>query len=722
RQAVALLTLTAPTPAELPDLLSAVPSPHTADARRTAIVADWLGRIFPGVDRLCPLGPDLVAEQALAETEDLDALVLAIHDHERRTTGHLVRMLDVLRLCADRDQVGQALRSLVTYRLESLVAEAAANPATRLADLLNAALSLLPETTPLPADRPGAADVRQGLAEAVAGLPVRAEVPLGMRALEVTSGELAVRHLRRIRRRTALAGALSGLSARLAAVGRVGEAVAAATEAVEIFAAAPPYEEAAGRAEALFNLGACLLLAGEAGSALKPAREAAARFRILAEDDPRHTARAARSHHNLACALLEAGRLREAADAFASAGGDPDFTATLTSVLAASIPTPVLDEHPNLPLPDERARTAAEGAGASPVVRAGGRGDRGVRRVAAPVGPLDGLGSGALAEMGACLAVAATDAVTDVAPTDRDLAHRLRLLATWLGGHGRTSEALAPATEAVVRLRDLAGEEPGLRLMHAEAAGLLARLHAELGDLDPAERYATEAVRGLRALVALDPEEHRPALAAQLLDLGELLLTDARPKDALTPLQDATIAATALTKPPPTAGPHVATLARARYLLGLCLDDLGRHADARAQLRTAAELYDRLSSTDPRYARHREEARTNAVAEPATDGGDQLWSPRERRNERRYAGTWRPDGLWWSRSGTGRRCPICGTPSRLMRRARRPASWCSRSWPGCSSCRSWRWNGPGHSTRRTRRASGWWPCTRAWWPSGWNRR
>ncbi|NUP02834.1 MAG: hypothetical protein HOW59_33415 [Nonomuraea sp.] len=575
RQVVALLTLTAPTPAELPGLLTAVPGLRAGD-HGTAVVADWLGRIFPGVDRLCPLGPDLVAEQALAETEDLDALVLALHDHERRSTGHLVRMLDVLRLCAGRDEVGRALGALVTSRIGPLVAEAAANPATRLGDLLNAALTLLPDD---------GGPAHRGLAEVVAGLPVRAGAPLGTRALEVTLSELAVRHFRRGGRRTALAGALSGLSGRLAAVGRVGEAVVAAAEAVEIFAAAPPYEEAAGQAEALFNLGACLLLAGEAGSALKPAREAAARFRILAEDDPRYAAQAARSHHNLAYALLDADRLPEAVEAFAAAGGD-DLAPALTEVLTVNTPAAPVGTH--APAAQDRPGTVA---------------------------PLDDLGPDALSELAACLAVAVTAAVADVAPTDRDLAHRLYLMAAWLGEHGRTAEALAPATEAVVRLRGLAGEEPGLRLMHAEAAGLLARLHADLDDLDPAERYAAEAVRDLRALAALDPEEHRPALTAQLLTLGELLLTDARPKDALIPLQDAAVA-----DPQPPDAP----LARARYLLGLCLGDLGRHVDSRAQLRAAAELYDRLSAADPSYLRHREEVRAalETAADDRADPGD----------------------------------------------------------------------------------------------------
>ncbi|MBF8194651.1 hypothetical protein ITP53_55185, partial [Nonomuraea sp. K274] len=355
RQAVAVVTLTAPTTAELPGLLTTVPALRGgtpgATRIRTQHMAAWLETIFPGDDQplpdladqpmpkpatdpLTPLGPDLVAERLLAGTDELGALVLAVHDHEGRTTRHLVRMLDILRSSSSREPVRSALRSLVTRRIGSLVAEAAEAPGTRLGDALNAAVTLF------------TADRR--LAEAAAALPVRRDARLGLRALDVTLGELAVRHLRARREPLALAWALSVLSARLVAVGRVGEAVVAAAESADLFAAAPPYEDAAGHAEALYDLSACLLFAGESGRALRPAQEAAARYRILAEEDPRHTEQAARAHHNLACALLEADRLYEAVAAFAASGGDPDVAANLTDILSV-LPDPTPDRPAHLP-------------------------------------------------------------------------------------------------------------------------------------------------------------------------------------------------------------------------------------------------------------------------------------------------------------------------------------------------------------------------------------
>ncbi|TMR33618.1 hypothetical protein, partial [Nonomuraea zeae] len=331
RQAVAVLTLTAPTTAELPGLLTAVPglrgrAMSTAGLRgRAAHMGGWLGQIFPGAERLSPLGPDVVAEQLLDETDGLDALVLALHDDEGRTLRHLVRMLDVLRLAANRERVRSALRSLLSARIGRLTAEAAAAPGTRLGDVLNAVLGLFPGLPEPAGEVAGAAG---------ASTPPRRDTSLGSRALGVTLAELAVRHRRVSGEPTELAGALSLLSGRLAAVGRVGEAVVAAAQSVEIFAAAPPYEEAAGHAEALFNLAACLLLASEPGSALKTAQEAATRYRILAEYDPRYADAAARAHHNLACALLEVGRLGEAVQAFEAAGGDAAFAADLAGVLS----------------------------------------------------------------------------------------------------------------------------------------------------------------------------------------------------------------------------------------------------------------------------------------------------------------------------------------------------------------------------------------------------
>ncbi|MEV5494157.1 tetratricopeptide repeat protein [Nonomuraea fuscirosea] len=733
RRAVAVLTLTAPTVAELPGLLTAaVPgirnrAPGGAfglHGSAASNAAGWLSRIFPASppapgshpdQRLTPLGPDLLTEQLLATTEGLDALVLAVHDHEGRTVEQLVRMLAVLRSCAGRERVRAALWTLITHRLGPLVAQAKANPSGRLGDMLNAALLLFATdqriaasvaTLPLPLPpRPIPGTARPDPRTPAAAGP-------GLRALEVTLAELRVRHWRASDKRTGQAKALTDLSSALAAVGRVGEAVVTAAEAVEVYAGAPPYEEAAGRAEAAFGLGACLLLGGEAGGALKPAQEAAARFRILAEDDPRYLEQTARAHYNVACALLGGGRLDEAVAAFEAAGGDADFATNVTVVLSVlppadpvteddpltrpphtntltplpqpptSTPTPTRQPPTDTPGPTEPPlpgtpgpteppptstfaptwKPSASRPGSAESPRAGGVGPaaqlpggasardprpsarppaphpqaaihglageaEGVvggfeaftplsrtlagRSVQVPVAPslqapepltpFEGIGAAAaLPELAACIAVAVTSAVRSAAPTSRDVAHRLHLIATWLEAHGRPADALRPATEAVGRLRTLAAEEPGLRVLLAFAASVLSRLHARLDDLDAAARYAAEAVRNLRALVTLEPDEHRPALAGQLLDLGELLLVDDLPEEALRPLQEA------MALP---SEPDPATQARGTWLLALCLDELGRPVDGLAQLELAAERYGLLSAVDADYTRHHAEVR-----------------------------------------------------------------------------------------------------------------
>ncbi|SDH73605.1 tetratricopeptide repeat protein [Nonomuraea jiangxiensis] len=696
-QAVAVLTLTAPTPAELPGLLTTVPGvrdlgtpvPGVRDLGtgelpdhalstgglpdRALRLAAWLGRIFPGGERLVPLGPDLIAEQLLDETDGLEALVLALHDHEGRTVEHLIRMLDVLRLSAGRARVRAALRSLVAARIGRLVAESAAAPATRLGDVLNAALGLFPADRELaeavsarlerdarPLDEPGSPtrnlsldmldanpevldpnrevldpslemldptpevlDPNPGVLNPDLGVLDPAAGELGLRALGVTLGESVVRRRRAAGAGAGLARALAVLAGRLAAVGRVVEAVVVAKEAVEILAAAPPYEEAAGRAEALFQLAGCLLLAGEPAAALKPAQEAAARYRILAEDGPGHAGEVARAHYNLACALLEVDRLDEAVAAFELAGGDPELAANLTGALSV-LPPPATPTGPpeanrspshtayEPPLgtayersPEKRSGAAAGGWFAEGATDAGPESPAVPPEVSVwpapePLPLYAEVNADVLAELGAGLAVAVTTAVKDAAPTSRDVALRLHLLAAWLHGRERAADALVPAVEAVGRLRGLADAEPELRYLLATAAGLRSRIHAGLDDLDAAVRSAGEAARNLRALVTLEPGTYRPLLAGQLLDLGELLLIDDRAEDALHPLQEAMGV---------VAEGHVATQARARWLLGLCLDEIGRPMDALAQLEIAAELYDLPGAEGDDHPRRRSEVR-----------------------------------------------------------------------------------------------------------------
>src|SRR5690606_38427399 len=410
--------------------------------------AGWEGRLVMDV-------PDLVAGQLLAETEELESLVIANHEHADRTAAQLARMLDVLRVGADHDQVRAALRALVVQRLDRMLVEAAMGPGEQLGDRLNAVLRLL-------RDEPE-------VAEAVAALPPWEAGHPGVRALKVTLAEMRVERLRG-GKRADLATALSAWSAWLAAAGRLPEAVAAAGEAAELFAAAPPYEQAQGHAEALYNQAACLLLSGVPELALRPAREAVARFRILAEEDPRYGAHGERAQYNLACALAGTGRLREAVKAFLAAGGDEQVAGDMDAVLSV-LPGPGEDEGApqdggaSQPPYGTLGERLEGGAPASPYATGCGRSDggdpaspygggsaggsaspytrgRGLLPGGSPggggaLGPLDELDEERLLELGAWLAAGAAGAVRGVAVTDQEVCRRLYGLGLWLERQGQ---------------------------------------------------------------------------------------------------------------------------------------------------------------------------------------------------------------------------------------------------------------------------------------------
>ncbi|SDK29863.1 hypothetical protein SAMN05421874_106313 [Nonomuraea maritima] len=628
RQALATLLLTTPDHDELPAVLSVVTG--IRDGALAGLVAD------------VRVTPEAVAGELLAGTAGLGQLATALRDREGCTVEQLVRLIDVLRRSAGREPVGAALRTFLTGRLDELVATAVAHPHTRLADVLGDALSAAFDGD---TGEPGSA-----VTMSVGSPGLRRGVGLGLQALQVALAGLAVRHRRAYGERVALAAALTWQSGALAAVGRLSEAVAAAAEAVDLHAAAPahavtpptaapsptasPREEEdgqahvvgeraqaeGGRAEALFALGAGLLMAGEGVAALRPAQEAADVFRDLAAEDSHYAGEAARAHYNLACALLDAGRLGEAVAAFGAAGGDAGFAAHVTEMLAIVPPPSILPDGPGSSGPSDLPGTFTALGAFGPSAATGGSGGSGgsggfgfgaaeVGRTVTPVAAFEEMRADeVLPDLAACLAVAATQVVRAVAPGGVTVGggvvvSRMRWMAGWLEARGRVRDAVVPAGEAVGRLRGLADGDPGVRAQLASAAADLAGTYARLDDLDAAVRSAAEAVRNLRALVTLEPDEHRPSFTGQLLVLGELLLADGRPEEALAPLQEARISMTGSTTHAeiPNTGPvtrggqvevGLEVQARARYLLGLCLDELGRRADARVQLEIAAELYD----------------------------------------------------------------------------------------------------------------------------------
>ncbi|MDA0633982.1 hypothetical protein OUY22_11190 [Nonomuraea sp. MCN248] len=627
--AVALAVLTAPSPGELRVLLSVVPG---MDDKRTAGIATWATGLFEtsgeqagrphgtwtpspadvpggasGAWAASPVDvPDLVVGQLLEETAGLEALVLAVHDHPGRTAAHLARMLDVLRLGADQRRVRAALRSLVVHRLNRMLAEAASGPGEQLLDRIDAALRLLrsePE-----------------VARAVAALPPWQAAHPWVRPLKVTLAEMRVERLRD-GKRADLATALTTSSAWLAAVGRLPEAVAAAGKAAELFAAAPPYEQAENHAEALFNQAACLLLSGVPEQAVRPAREAVARFGILAEEDPRYGPHAERARYNLACALAGTGRLREAVAGFRSAGGDQQTVDDLETVLGV-LPGPSPSASPSASLSASPSASPSRSAGFPAATDwSAGFASGLLSGVGGALGPLDERDARRLPRLGARLAVYLVGAVRGVAVTDQEVCRRLYRLGARLERQGWGEAAAVVAEEAVVRLRGIAAEEPGLRTVLAAAAGLVSRVRGERAELEAAMEAAGEAVENLRALVVLEPGRHRRELAERLRELGEYLLARRRPGAALDVLRESVWVADGLSEGPaeragegPGEGANERTGERAgegagrlvvecRRSLGACLVELGRAADGLAQFETAAGLLGGAGEQDARLLR-----------------------------------------------------------------------------------------------------------------------
>ncbi|MEU8145624.1 hypothetical protein [Nonomuraea sp. NPDC048901] len=286
RQAVALVTLTTPTRQELRELLSAVPGSQTYD--RGLALGDWLARLFPGRGgprgRLAPLGPEVVAEQFLAETEGLDALVLAVHDHPARSAGHLLRMLDVLRRSSERPAVRSALLSLLTARLDGLLEEAAAEPSARLGDQVEAALR------PLLGDTDG--DVERGTL--VRCLCVYARSLLGR--------QRAVEALAQVERAADLCDELDepvGAAMTYAVLGATLAALHRPHDALEAIAWS--------QAEAT-----ALMRQGRHADAVRPLGEAVAALERFASGDPVLMGHLANGLLMLGDALIEAGRVLEA--------------------------------------------------------------------------------------------------------------------------------------------------------------------------------------------------------------------------------------------------------------------------------------------------------------------------------------------------------------------------------------------------------------------------
>ncbi|MFD9328619.1 trypsin-like peptidase domain-containing protein [Streptomyces sp. NPDC060065] len=266
-QIVALATLTRPEIDVVPRLLSAIPDladPADTGSLLRPNVRNWLTEQFGVGSRISAIEPDLLAEELLGTTPDLDRIVVSIYRHEASTAEHAASMLEALSLAAGgRASVRGALLHFLAKCLGSLVAQAAEEPDGRLPGLIEIAL------TQFWADENAVAV----LAVAAAGIrrvphPQDSYRQLMSRLVQLATAwcDAQPPHVQTAQVRV---DALTDMAAEAAISSGVTEATALAGEALDVCRRLGP-EESRRLARAWYNLGTCHANSGD----LQAAREA----------------------------------------------------------------------------------------------------------------------------------------------------------------------------------------------------------------------------------------------------------------------------------------------------------------------------------------------------------------------------------------------------------------------------------------------------------------
>ena len=259
-QVVALATLTAAgDKACATSLLAALPNQAEVTRVGAEALAAWAHRLYSGPGYWNPLRPDLLAEQHLADTAQLSALVAAVARlaaGQRWETGVLIQLLAELTCGApNQPTVQAALSELLATALPRIVHLAVTVGHADLADLTSLALQLPPQP---------------GLAASLADQMPEHSVRLAALAATLASQQVTQCRADAIGGEPdaadRLAGSLNHLSVRLGGLGRPEDALNAIEEAVTIhreLARARPDAFGPGLAMSLNNLSADL--AGLAG-------------------------------------------------------------------------------------------------------------------------------------------------------------------------------------------------------------------------------------------------------------------------------------------------------------------------------------------------------------------------------------------------------------------------------------------------------------------------
>ena len=546
-QVVALATLTAADQACATSLLAALPNQAEVTRIGAEALAAWAHRLYAGPGYWNPLRPDLLAEQHLADTENLSDLATGVGRlaaGQNGEAGILTQLLaELTRGAPSQPAVLAALDELLAAGLPRIVDLAVTADRADLADLASLALQLAPQP---------------GLAVPLAGQMPEHSVRLA--ALAATLSSQQVTQNRADARdgepdaASRLARSLNNLAVRLAGLGRREEALAAIQEAVTIhreLAAARPDAFRPDLATSLNNLAIRLADLGRREEALAAIQEAVTIHRELAAARPdAFRPDLALSLNNLAHGLAGLGRpeealaaIQEAADTYRElAAARPD---AFRPYLAGSLS--------NLALGlaglgrREEALAASQEAADHPT----GSWPRPARTRSAPTWPaslnnlalgLAGLGreEEALAAIQEAVTIHRELAAARPDAFRPDLAGSLSNLALGLAGLGRREEALAASQEAADTYRELAAARPDA--FRPDLAGSLSNLAlglAGLGRREEALAASQEAADTYRELAAARPDAFRPDLATSLNNLAVDLAGLGREEEALAAIQEA---------------------------------------------------------------------------------------------------------------------------------------------------------------------------------------
>ena len=574
-QMVALATLTAADNQHFAaSLLLALPNQAEVIRIGAEALVTWAHRLYAGPGYWSPLRPDLLAEQHLADTPQLSALVIAaaqLASGQRWEAKALTQLLaELTRGAPNQPAIQTALTELLATAVPRIVHLAITTDHAELADLASLGLQLAPQpklapplVKKMPADSVrlaalaatltsqqvdeyrnkyhtttmlGRSYVAVYLAPALNNLAIRLS-DVGQAEKALAASEESTQIYRKLSKgrprffatyfRWELAGALNVLSSDLLDLGREEEALAASQEATQIMEELtrrrlPTRRLRGDLAESLNTMSVLLGRLGRKEAALATIEKATGIYRGLAAARPdTYRPDLAKVLNNLSSQLADLGRVEEALAAIQEA-------VTIRRELAAIRPDvyrpDLADSLNNLAIDLRSLGRAPDALAASDEAVAISRG----------------------------LAAARPDAYRP------GLASSLNTLAGTLNRLSRIEEALTAIDEATELYRELALARPGA--YRPQLAMALSNLSIELGGLGRAEEALAaieEAVAICRELAAARPDAYRLDLAVALHYRSEFLGGLGRREEAVAAIEEAITIRRELAAKSPSAYAHM---------------------------------------------------------------------------------------------------------------------------------------------------------------------